>query len=112
MLVRFAWRRKRDSFNSGASEFTRKSEASAPWQGVRRHSRVRVANFVFEITLLQAIMLTLLLVCSFSPKVQKYLLGSLCFIAQEFLFRSNKKPDNICRVFVAEKKRFELLNRF
>ena len=52
-------------------------------------------------------MLTLLLVCSFSPKVQKYLLGSLYFIAQEFLFRSNKKPDKICRVFVAEEEGFE-----
>ena len=58
-----------DSFNSGASEFTHISEAPAPWQGVRRRSRVRVAHFVFEITLLQAIMLTLLLVCSFSPRV-------------------------------------------
>ena len=35
-----------------------------------------VAHCTFEITLLQAIMLTLLLVCDFSPKVQKYLLGS------------------------------------
>ena len=31
--------------------------------------RVRVANLVFEITLSQAITLTLLLVCSFSPRV-------------------------------------------
>ena len=52
-------------------------------------------------------MLTLLLVCSFSPKVQKYLLGSPYFIAQESLFRSNKKPDKICRVFVAEEEGFE-----
>ena len=52
-------------------------------------------------------MLTLLLVCSFSPKVQKYLLGSPYFIAQEALFRSNKKPDKICRVFVAEEEGFE-----
>ena len=44
-------------------------------------------------------MLTLLLVCSFSPKVQKYLLGSPCLIARESLFRSHKKPDKICRVF-------------
>ena len=35
--------------------------------------RTRVAHCTFEITLLQAITLTLLLVCSFSPKVQKYL---------------------------------------
>ena len=33
-------------------------------------------NFAFEITLSQVITLTLLLVCAFSPKVQKYLLGS------------------------------------
>ena len=37
---------------------------------------VPVAHYAFEITSLQAIMLTLLLVCSFSPKVQKYLLGA------------------------------------
>ncbi len=36
--------------------------------------RTRVAHCTFEITLLQAIMLTLLLVCSFfSTQVQKYL---------------------------------------
>ena len=51
-------------------------------------------------------MLTLLLVCSFSPKVQKYLLGSPYFIAREALFRSNKKPDKICRVFVAKNPNF------
>ena len=28
-------------------------------------------------------------------------------IAQEFLFRSNKKPDKFCRVFVAEEEGFE-----
>ena len=38
--------------------------------------RPHVAHFAFEIALSGAIMLTLLLVCSFSPKVQKYLLGS------------------------------------
>ena len=54
-------------------------------------------------------MLTLLLVCSFSPKVQKYLLGSPYFIAQESLFRSNKKPDKFCRVFVAEEEGFVLV---
>ena len=37
---------------------------------------VRVAHFAFEIALSLAAMLTLLLVCAFSPKVQKYLLGS------------------------------------
>ena len=35
----------------------------------------RVAHFAFEVTLSLAIMLALLLACSFSPKVQKYLLG-------------------------------------
>ena len=39
----------------------------------------RVAHFAFEITLSLAIMLALLLVCSFSPKAQKYLLGSPYF---------------------------------
>nr|DAX00012.1 MAG TPA: hypothetical protein [Caudoviricetes sp.] len=38
-----------------------------------------VAHCTFEIALSQAITLTLLLVCAFSPKVQKYLLGSLYF---------------------------------
>ena len=33
------------------------------------NSSVRGARFAFEITLLQAIMLTLMLVCSFSPRV-------------------------------------------
>ena len=37
----FCLAEEEDSFNSGASEFTRKSEASAPWQGVRRHSRAQ-----------------------------------------------------------------------
>jgi|GEM_PF-4752526 len=37
--------------------------------------RTRVAHCTFEITLLQAIMLTLLLVCSFSPKVQSIFWG-------------------------------------
>ncbi len=42
---------------------------------------VRVAHFTFEIALSGTIMLTLLLVCSFSPKVRKYLLGSPdCFV--------------------------------
>ena len=36
---------------------------------------MHVAHCAFEIALSGAIMLTLLLVCSFSPKVQKYLLG-------------------------------------
>ena len=103
----FCLAEEEDSFNSRASEFTHISEAPAPWYGVRRQSRAHVAHFVFEITLLQAIMLTLLLVCSFSPKVQKYLLGSPYLIARESLFRSNKKPDKICRVFVAEEEGFE-----
>ena len=37
--------------------------------------RTRVAHCTFEITLLQAIMLTLLFVCSFSPKVQSIFWG-------------------------------------
>ena len=40
------------------------------------NSSVRVANLAFEITLSETITLTLLLVCSFSPQVQKYLAGS------------------------------------
>ena len=43
---------------------------------VLKNPSVRVAHFAFEITLSGAIALTLLLVCAFSPKVQKYLLGS------------------------------------
>ena len=43
---------------------------------VLKNPSVRVAHFAFEITLSGAITLTLLLVCAFSPKVQKYLLGS------------------------------------
>ena len=35
-----------------------------------------VANLAFEITLSETITLTLLLVCSFFPQVQKYLVGS------------------------------------
>ena len=42
---------------------------------------VRVAHFAFEIALSLAAMLTLLLVCAFSPKVQKYLLGSPFLLA-------------------------------
>ena len=40
------------------------------------NSSVRGAHCTFEITLSGTITLTLLLVCSFSPKVQKYLLGT------------------------------------
>ena len=44
--------------------------------------RTRVAHCTFEITLLQTIMLTLLLVCSFSPKVQSIFWGPLiCYSA-------------------------------
>ena len=44
--------------------------------------RTRVAHCAFEITLLQTIMLTLLLVCSFSPKVQSIFWGPrICDIA-------------------------------
>ena len=44
--------------------------------------RTRVAHCTFEITLLQAIMLTLLLVCSFSPKVQSIFWGPrICAVA-------------------------------
>ena len=44
--------------------------------------RTRVAHCTFEITLLQTIMLTLLLVCSFSPKVQSIFWGPrICDIA-------------------------------
>ena len=42
----------------------------------KRNSEVNVAHCAFKIALSGAIMLTLLLVCSFSPKVQKCLLGS------------------------------------
>ena len=43
---------------------------------VLKNPSVRGAHCTFEITLSGTITLTLLLVCAFSPKVQKYLLGS------------------------------------
>ena len=48
------------------------------WGSLRvlKNPSVRVAHFAFEITLSGAITLILLLVCAFSPKVQKYLLGT------------------------------------
>ena len=46
--------------------------------------RVRVANLVFEITLSQAITLTLLLVCSFSPRVHSIPRGPLTLKSQNF----------------------------
>ena len=46
---------------------------------------VPVAHCTFEITLLQTIMLTLLLVCSFSPKVQSIFWGPrICDVALSF----------------------------
>ena len=59
---------------------------------------VRVAHFAFEITLSGAITLTLLLVCAFSPKVQKYLLGSPFLMS----FRVLPKKQNIA-VFIESK---------
>ena len=41
-------------------------------------------NFAFEITLSQAITLTLLLVCSFSPRVQSIPRGPLTLKSQNF----------------------------
>ena len=46
--------------------------------------RVRVANLVFEITLSQAITLTLLLVCSFSPRVHSIPRGPLILKSRNF----------------------------
>ena len=53
-------------------------------------------------------MLTLLLVCSFSPRVHSIPRVPV-FYCVESLFRSNKKPDKICRVFVAEEEGFVLV---
>ena len=55
---------------------------------------VRVAHFAFEITLSRAITLTLLLVCAFSPKVQKYLLGSP-FLT---IFRVSEKTQKVAKL--------------
>ena len=40
------------------------------------------------------------------PTGKQYPAGSPYLIAQEALFRSNKNPDKICRVFVAEEEGF------
>ena len=52
--------------------------------------RTRVAHCTFEITLLQAIMLTLLLVCSLSPKVQSIFWGPLIRICDSAISHCDK----------------------
>ena len=60
-------------------------------------ARIASHNFAFEITLSQAITLTLLLVCSFSPKVRKYLLGSPdCFVFDQSIVASDNRPSYTC----------------
>ena len=55
--------------------------------------RTRVAHCTFEITLLQAIMLTLLLVCAFSPRVHSIPRGPLIFARNDVKrVARNKKP--------------------
>ena len=61
---------------------------------------VHVAHCTFEITLLQAIMLTLLLVCSFSPKVQSIFWGPrICDIAISHCDKSLFCEHVVCFVF-------------
>ena len=60
---------------------------------VQRHSRVRVAHFVFEITLLHAIMLTLLLVCSFSPRVHSIPRGPRILLHEKPSSVATKNPN-------------------
>ena len=48
--------------------------------------RPRVAHFAFEITLSQAITLTLLLVCSFSPRVQSIPRGPLIYARNDIKY--------------------------
>ena len=62
--------------------------------------RTRVAHCTFEITLLQAIMLTLLLVCSFSPKVQSIFWGPrICAVAISHCDKSLFCEHVVCFVF-------------
>ena len=49
---------------------TKRKGSDSPLCRLFAMSAAYVAHFVFEITLSQAITLTLLLVCSFSPRVQ------------------------------------------
>ena len=53
---------------------------------------MRVAHFVFEITLLQAIMLTLLLVCSFSPRVHSIPRGPRILLHRNHSSVATKNP--------------------
>ena len=85
-----------DSFNSGASEFTRKSEAST--LNNRAFALMPCFwNHIIASNNAYSFACVLLL-----PASTQYPARSPYFIAQEFLFRSNKKTDNICRVFVAD----------
>ena len=56
---------------------------------------MRVAHFVFEITLLQAIMLTLLLVCSFSPRVHSIPRGPRILLRRITLPKQQKTRQNM-----------------
>ena len=58
-----------------------------------KRSQNCVANLAFEITLLQAIMLTLLLVCAFSPRVHSFPRGPRIFARNDVKrVARNKKP--------------------
>ena len=52
-----------------------------------------VAHFTFEITLLQAIMLTLLLVCSFSPRVHSIPRGPRIFARNDNFYPQRAEAD-------------------
>ena len=59
-----------------------------------------VAHCTFEITLLQAIMITLLLVCSFSPKVQSIFWGPRICLGALSLNKAMLRQILILRRFV------------
>ena len=59
------------------------------------NSSVRVAHCTFEITLSQAITLTLLLVCAFSPRVHSIPRGPQALKSQNFVKTLPLKAENL-----------------
>ena len=62
---------------------------------VQRRSRVHVAHFSFKIALSGAIMLTLLLVCSFSPRVHSIPRGPRILLRRITLPKQQKTRQNM-----------------
>ncbi len=83
-------------------EFTRVSGACNGEFGGAAVSHV--AHFVFKITLLQAIMLTLLLVCSFSPKVQSIFWGPRYIDCARISLLTAKNPTETSGFFGGERE--------